>query len=207
MNRLMCFFVTVMMYFIWWGITTSSYGIWRDKKALLWLSVPVIVILPFLYIYKIINTFTFYNFLGFIWLVFALFIYSYYIWCSYRLNVKIPLMRLSTLSLVTVAVFIFMQYNSLGFAHIIIPWLFPLWWLALTVSYKTWYRISTWIWACIALSMILLVPFTFMFMTLNSLYPYPTVISIFFAALFAYAASYYMIIKWGTVREEAKRTS
>jgi len=108
MNRLMCFFVTAMMYFIWWGIITSSYGSWRDKKALLWLSVPVIVILPFLYVYKFINIYTFYNFLGFIWLVFALCIYSYYIWCCYHLSRAIPTVRLDILSLITMAFYIFM---------------------------------------------------------------------------------------------------
>ena len=211
MNQLMCFSVTAMMYFIWWGIITSSYGSWHDKKALLWLSVPVIVVLLYLYNYNIINIIFYlykhFIFIGLIWLGLALFAYSYYIWCCYHLSRAIPTIRLDILSLITIAFYIFMIEIPMEYDHFVITLLFPLWWLALTVSYKTWYRISTWIWACIALSMILLVPFTFMFMTLNSLYPYPTVISIFFAVLFAYSASYYMIIKWGTVREEAKRTS
>lgn len=185
------YFVTGMVYFVWWGIITSSHGIWRDKKALLWISAPVIA--PPLFI--ILDAFLSYDvLLGLLWLGLALYSYTYHVWCNYHLNKAIPSIRLDILSLVTVTVYIFLIYSMLNFIHFIISMLFPLWWLAITSSYKTWYRISTWIWACIALFLLLFVPV--LFMILDAFYVVNNVISIFFAALFAYSASYYLIIKW-----------
>jgi hypothetical protein len=94
---------------------------------------------------------------------------------------------------ITVAMFTFLLIYPLGCAHFITTMLFPLWWLVITIRYKSWYRISTWIWACITLLLLLLVPL--LFMILDAFYPFNAVISIFFAALFAYSASYYLIIK------------
>lgn len=103
--------------------------------------------------------------------------------------------RLDILFLATVAVYMFLMFSVLRFVHFIVAMLFPLWWLAITIRYKSWYRISTWIWACITLLLFLLIlP---LFMILDAFYPINTVISIFFEALFAYSAFYYLIIKRG----------
>ncbi|MBC8521729.1 MAG: YIP1 family protein [Methanomicrobia archaeon] len=189
------YIVSGMLYFIWWGIITSSHGIWRDKKALLWISAPTIVILLLLYS-ELPPLFRYSELAGLLWLGLALYAYTYHIWCNYHLNRTIPSIRLDILSLVTVAVFIFLMYMYviLNSVHFIITMLFPLWWLAITMSYKSWYMISTWIWACIALVLFLLVPP--LFMILDAFYAIGDVISIFFAVLFAYSASYYLMIKW-----------
>ncbi len=192
LDRRIDYFVSSMLYFIWWGFITSSHGIWRDKKAWLWISVPAIVILLLLYSNPL-PPYKYSELVGLLWLGLALYSYTYHVWCNYHLNRAIPSIRLDALSLVTVAVFIFLMYSVLNFVHFIITLLFPLWWLAITMSYKSWYRISTWMWACITLVLFLLVPMTFMI--LDAFFVINNVISIFFAVLFAYSASYYLIIK------------
>ena len=183
-------FVYGMLYFVWWGIITSSHGIWRDKKALLWISIPIIVTLLcirlFVHLYPLEAE-------GFILLGLALYSYIYNVWCNYHLKKEIPPIRLDILSLLTVAVYIFLINISLGSSHFIVTLLFPLWWLAITMRYKSWHRISTWVWACITLILLLLVPVTFMVLAthLGS----NRAISIFFAVLFVYSSSYYLIIK------------
>jgi len=102
---------------------------------------------------------------------------------------------LNILSLITVVIFMFMyNYPSASlYIPYIITMLFPLWWLAITISNKSWNRALTWIWACITLPLFLVVPA--LVIMLDIILGRSTFILIFFVVLFIYSASYYLMIK------------
>ena len=100
---------------------------------------------------------------------------------------------LNILSLITVVIFMVIYKYPYSYVPYIIAMLYPLWWLAITISYKSWGRALTWIWACITLALFLNVPP--LFLMLNILLDGFTFILIFFVVLFIYSASYYLMIK------------
>jgi len=100
---------------------------------------------------------------------------------------------LNILSLITVVIFMFMLNYPDAYIPYIITMLFPLWWLAITISYKSWGRALTWIWACITLPLFLVVPP--LVIILDILLGTSTFIPIFFVVLFIYSTSYYLMIK------------
>lgn len=100
---------------------------------------------------------------------------------------------LNILSLITVVIFVFILIYPSGYTPFIITMLFPIWWLAITISYKSWGRALTWIWACITLSLFLVVPPVVIL--LDILVGTSTFIPIFFVVLFIHSALYYLMIK------------
>ena len=100
---------------------------------------------------------------------------------------------LSILSLITVVIFMFIYNYPYSYVPYIIIMLYPLWWLAITISYKSWGRGLTWIWACITLALLWVVlPLTII---LDIMLDRSTYVLIFFVVLFIYSASYYLTIK------------
>jgi len=100
---------------------------------------------------------------------------------------------LNILSLITVVIFMFIYMYPYSYVPYIIAMLYPLWWLAITISYKSWGRGLTWIWACITLPLFMVVPA--LVIMLDILLDRSTFILIFFVVLFIYSASYYLMIK------------
>ena len=104
-----------------------------------------------------------------------------------------PHLGLSILSLITVVIFMFIYKYPYSYVPYIIIMLYPLWWLAITISYKSWGRGLTWIWACITLALLWVVlPLTII---LDIMLDRSTYVLIFFVVLFIYSASYYLTIK------------
>jgi hypothetical protein len=100
---------------------------------------------------------------------------------------------LNILSLITAVIFMFMLIYPSGYVPFIITMLFPLWWLAITISYKSWGRALTWIWACVTLPLFLVVPppcHTTGYL-IGYIYSHPNI----FVVFFIYSASYYLMIK------------